>query len=188
MLQLVLSRELYRRYPAAGEGDLTKARARLVNRRFLAEQGRQMGLGRYLTLGRGEELQGGRERLSTLADAFEALLGALFLDGGFGVAEDFVLRRFAPTVEAVAGPLQADNPKGELQERLQSGTTTPPQYRIERTSGPDHNLDFECAVYHNGVELGRGTGKSKKEAESQAASAALRALSRKSDANRPASD
>ncbi|HOB99047.1 MAG TPA: ribonuclease III [Verrucomicrobiota bacterium] len=188
VLQLVLSRALYARHPDAAEGDLTKARARLVNRRSLAEQGRQMALGRYLTLGRGEELQGGRERLSTLADAFEALLGALFIDGGYAVAEEFVLRRLAPTLDMLSGPLHADNPKGELQEMLQTGAETPPQYRIERTSGPDHNIEFECAVYHRGVELGRGLGKSKKEAESQAASAALRFLGQQPDSAASVSD
>lgn len=176
VLQVVLSCELYERHPAAGEGDLTKARARLVNRRFLAEQGRQMGLGRHLTLGRGEEIHGGRERASTLADAFEAVLGALFLDGGFGVARDFLLRRLASAFETMARLPEADNPKGELQEMLQADTNAPPQYRVERTSGPDHNREFECAVSHRGLELGRGTGKSKKEAESQAALAALRSL------------
>jgi ribonuclease-3 len=180
VLQLVLSRELYQRHPGVGEGDLTKARARLVNRRFLADQGRQMDLGRYLTLGRGEEMHGGRDRPSALADAFEALLGALFLDGGLGVAEDFVLRRLAASVEAMPGLAGDDNPKGELQEVLQGGADEPPQYRIEHTSGPDHNRVFECAVYHRGVELGRGAGKSKKEAQSQAARAALRLLSQES--------
>lgn len=176
VLQLVLSRELYQRHPGAGEGGLTKARARLVNRRFLAEQGRQMGLGRYLTLGRGEEMHGGRERPSALADAFEAVLGAMFLDGGLRVAEEFVLRRLALAIESLSGLSEADNPKGELQEVLQGGAEAPPQYRIEATSGPDHAREFECAVYHRSVELGRGTGKSKKEAESQAALAALRSL------------
>lgn len=176
VLQLVLSRDLYQRHPAAGEGDLTKARARLVNRRFLAEQGRQMGLGQYLTLGRGEEIHGGRDRPSTLSDAFEAVLGAVFLDGGFAVAQDFVLRRLALATEAMCGLPEADNPKGELQETLQTDANAPPQYRIERTSGPDHDRKFECAVYHGGVELGRGTGRSKKEAESRAALVALRGL------------
>jgi len=185
VLQLVLSRELYQRHPEAGEGDLTKARARLVNRRFLADQGRQMNLGQYLKLGRGEELQGGRERPSTLADAFEAVLGALFLDGGLAVAEGFVLRRLGLPSETTAGPGETDNPKGALQEALQVEADAPPQYRIERTSGPDHNRVFECAVYHRGVALGHGTGKSKKEAESQAALAALRRLSVKGDASRP---
>jgi len=185
VLQLVLSRELYQRHPRAGEGDLTKARARLVNRRFLAEQGRQLGLGRYLTLGRGEELHGGRERPSALADAFEALLGALFLDGGLAVAESFMQRRLALSFETLAGLSETDNPKGELQEVLQVDADAPPQYQIERTSGPDHDREFECAVYHRGVALGRGTGKSKKEAESQAALAALRSLGQRPSASRP---
>src|SRR5216684_2184999 len=94
VLQLVLTRELYEKFPAFGEGPLTKARAKLVNRRSLAERARQLGLGQHLILSRGEEISGGRERLSALADTFEALLGAIFLDGGFDAAREFILRQF----------------------------------------------------------------------------------------------
>src|SRR5512136_2484798 len=94
VLQLVLTRELYEKFPAFGEGPLTKARAQLVNRRTLAENARQLGVGDYLILSRGEETHGGRERPSALADTFEALLGAIFLDGGFEAARDFILREF----------------------------------------------------------------------------------------------
>src|SRR5512136_461484 len=94
VLQLALTRELYEKFPAFGEGPLTKARAKLVNRRTLAERARQLGLGQHLILSRGEETHGGRERPSALADTFEALLGAIFLDGGFEAARDFILREF----------------------------------------------------------------------------------------------
>jgi ribonuclease-3 len=129
-------------------------------------------------LSRGEELCGGRERPSALADAFEALLGAIFLDGGFEVARDFILRQF----QAMFGELEQipnlDNPKGELQELLQAQSAEPPYYQLETVTGPDHDRVFESAVFHKGAELGRGKGKSKKEAESQAAQAALEALRR----------
>src|ERR1700756_4614302 len=94
VLQLVLTRELYEKFPAFGEGPLTKARAKLVNRRTLAEHGRRLGLGHHLILSRGEAQDGGRERPSALADAFEALLGAIFLDGGFEAAQQFILGQF----------------------------------------------------------------------------------------------
>ena len=176
VLQLVLTRELYDKFPAFGEGPLTKARAKLVNRRALSERARGLGLGTHLILSRGEELHGGRERQSALADAFEALLGAVFLDGGFEAAREFILRQF----EAAFGRLDVipilENPKGELQELLQAVSSEAPQYDVVSATGPDHDRIFECTVKHNGVELARGQDKSKKAAESEAALAALKKL------------
>ena len=176
VLELVLTHELYRRFPSLGEGTLTKARARLVNRRSLADRARRLELGRYLVLSRGEESSGGRDRTSTLADSFEALLGALFLDSGLDRARELVLRLFESELGDL--PLDADleNPKGQLQERLQATSAHPPQYQLEGTTGPDHDRMFDCAVYHDGVALGRGRGKSKKEAEADAALDALQRL------------
>ena len=173
VLQLILTGELYEKFPATGEGPLTKARAQMVNRRALAQQGRRLGLGQHLILSRGEDASGGRERPSALADAFEALLGAIFLDAGFDAARDFVLRQFREEFGELEVIPNLENPKGELQETLQANSTEAPQYQLESVSGPDHDRLFESAVYHQGVELGRGKGKSKKEAESQAALAAL---------------
>src|SRR6266511_1152355 len=173
VLQLVLTTELYDKFPSLGEGPLTKARAQMVNRRALASQGRRLRLGEHLLVSRGEELNGGRERPSTLADAFEALLGAIYLDAGFEAARGFVLRQFREEFGELEVIPNLENPKGELQEMLQANTTEAPQYQLESVSGPDHNRLFESAVYHQGVELGRGKGKSKKEAESQAALVAL---------------
>ncbi|HXT40441.1 MAG TPA: ribonuclease III [Candidatus Angelobacter sp.] len=178
VLQLVLTGELYEKFPSLGEGPLTKARAQMVNRRMLAGRGRRLGLGEHLILSRGEEGSGGRERPSALADAFEALLGAIFLDAGFDAARDFVLRQFREEFGELEVIPNLDNPKGELQEMLQANSTEAPQYQLESVAGPDHDRVFESAVYHRGVELGRGTGKSKKEAESQAALAALESLRR----------
>jgi ribonuclease-3 len=179
VLQLVLTRELYMKFPAYGEGPLTKARAQLVNRRMLAEHGKRLNLGQYLLLSRGEESSGGRERQSSLADAYEAVVGALFLDSNYDSAREFILREF----HDVFGGLQVlptiDNPKGELQELLQSLTNEAPQYKLEATTGPDHDRVFECTVHHRGVELGRGKGKNKKDAESQAALMALEKLREK---------
>jgi len=179
VLQLVLTSELYEKFPALGEGPLTKARAQMVNRRTLANRGRRLGLGEHLILSRGEDSSGGRERPSALADTFEALLGAIFLDGGFDAARNFILRQFREEFGELEVIPNLENPKGELQEILQSSTTEAPQYQLESVSGPDHDRLFESAVYHRGVELGRGKGKSKKDSESQAALAALDELRRK---------
>jgi len=176
VLQLVLTRELYEKFPAFGEGPLTKARAKLVNRRTLAERARQLGLGRHLIVSRGEELHGGRERPAALADTYEALLGAVLLDGGFEAAREFILRQFQAAFGGLSVIPILENPKGELQELLQAVSPEAPHYHVVSTSGPDHDRLFECTVQHEGVELARGRGKSKKDAESEAALAALTKL------------
>jgi len=176
VLGLILTRELFEKFPHLGEGPLTKARAQMVNRRTLAEQARRFNLGASLMMSRGEELSGGRNRSSALADAFEAVVGAIFLDGGYDVAAEFILRSFRDAFGQLTEVPNLDNPKGELQELLQAASTEAPQYEVTASSGPDHDRLFQCAVYHRGVELGRGQGKSKKEAEGQAALAALDGL------------
>jgi ribonuclease-3 len=174
VLGLVLTGEMYERFPDVSEGPLTKARAQLINRRTLAEQARQIGLQNHLILSRGEEANLGRSRTSALADAFEAVVGAVFLDGGFDQARGFVLRCFHRAFGEMKDIPTLDNPKGELQELLQAKSAEAPHYEMVRASGPDHDREFECVVTHGGVELGRGRGKSKKEAESEAAMAALK--------------
>jgi ribonuclease-3 len=179
VLQLVLTRELYDKFPSFGEGPLTKARAQMVNQRTLAEQSKQLGLGEHLIISRGEETSGGRERASTLADAYESLLGAIYLDGGYEVSRDFILRCFRQSFGELEVIPSQDNPKGELQELLQSQSPVAPEYHLESVSGPDHDRAFECSVRYRGEEIGRGSGKSKKAAESQAAISALDLLRRK---------
>lgn len=176
VLQLALTRELYEKFPTSDEGPLTKARAKLVNRRALGEHGRAAGLGAHLILSRGEDIHGGRERSSALADAFEALLGAIFLDGGYETARAFILREFSRAFGELNQLPILENPKGELQEFLQSKSSEAPKYQVASATGPDHDRVFECIVRHGGVELARGTGKSKKAAESDAALAALKRL------------
>lgn len=176
VLQLVLTHELYAQFPGFGEGALTKARAKLVNRRALAIRAAALGLGAHLILGRGEQMNGGRERPSTLADAFEAVLGAIFLDGDFAAARAFILREFGAVVTELATVPTIENPKGELQELLQAADPEAPQYEIIGVAGPDHARDYECRVTHAGAELARGIGGSKKIAESNAALAALEKL------------
>ena len=176
VLGVVLTQALYEKFPAADEGALTKSRAKLVNASSLADHGRALGLGTHLILSRGEENTGGRERASTLADAFESLLGAVFLDGGFAAAQRLILSEFSAKFGEVGALPGIENPKGELQELLQSQSPTAPEYQLISANGADHARDFECAVLHAGVELARGRGKSKKAAESDAALAALKQL------------
>jgi ribonuclease-3 len=176
VLQLILTQELYEKFPDFGEGPLTKARAKLVNRRALAEKGKALDLGAHLIVSRGEAAHGGRERPSALADTFEAVLGAIFLDGGMTSAEQFVERHFHEAYGELSSIPILENPKGELQELLQSRSSEAPQYHVVSTSGPDHDRVFECTVHHEGRELARGRGKSKKTAESEAAFMALQTL------------
>ncbi|HEY3855944.1 MAG TPA: ribonuclease III [Verrucomicrobiae bacterium] len=176
VLGLALTRELYEKFPNVSEGPLTKARAQMINRRTLAEQARQIGIRDHLILGRGEEANHGRTRASALADAYEALIGAIFLDGGFEEARGFVLRSFRRAFGELTSIPTLDNPKGELQELLQGQSPEAPQYELVTISGPDHDREFECVVTHIGIELGRGRGKSKKAAQSEAAVAALKKL------------
>jgi ribonuclease-3 len=176
VLQLAVTRELYERFPTFDEGPLTKARAKLVNRRTLGVHGRELGLGAHLILSHGEELHGGRERPSTLADAYEALVCAIFIDGGFDIAREFILREFGAAFGGLTVIPILENPKGELQEFLQARSTEAPHYHVVSSSGPDHDRLFECTVHHAGVELARGSGKSKKAAESEAALVALKKL------------
>jgi ribonuclease-3 len=142
----------------------------------LARQAQRLGLGECLILSRGEEASGGRTRASALADAYEAVLGAIYLDGGFEAARKFVLRCFSDAFGELDSIPSLQNPKGELQEILQADSNEAPQYHLASVSGPDHDRMFECVVTHRGVELGRGKGKSKKAAEAEAALSALMTL------------
>jgi ribonuclease-3 len=179
VLQLVLTRELYEKFPAFDEGPLTKARAKLVNRQTLAEHAGALDLGAHLILSRGEDTHGGRQRPSALADAYEAVVGAVFMDGGFEAAREFILREFSSDLGGLTVIPIMENPKGELQELLQAVSSDAPQYNVISATGPDHDRIFECTVEHAGVVLARGRGKSKKAAESEAALAALTKLREK---------
>jgi ribonuclease III len=176
VLQLVLTGELYHKFPDHDEGPLTQARAEMVNRKTLARQGRRLELGQHLRMSRGEEQNGGRDRDSALADAFEAVMGALYLDAGFEAARKVMLQLFHEEFGELEVMPSLSNPKGDLQEALQTESAAPPTYSLISADGPDHARIFECTVHHGGEELGRGKGKSKKAAESAAALAALENL------------
>lgn len=173
VIQLILTDELFRLFPSFSEGRLTKLRSRLVSRSALCRYAHKIDLGEYLLLGKGESASGGRKRPSNLADAIEALAGAIYLDGGIGKAREFLLNNFSEFIEQIVDEPEENNPKGELQEQLQSIAPTSPSYSIVSQEGPDHSKSFVAEVTWEGTILGRGTGKSKKEAETQAAANAL---------------
>ncbi|MDB6131259.1 MAG: rnc [Verrucomicrobiales bacterium] len=173
ILGAVLAAELFARFPESGEGLMTKARAQLANKKSLSALGKDLQLGQFLILSKAEESCGGRDKASALADAFEAIIGAVYLDSGFAAAQKFVVESFEKTLDGFNVLPSQTNPKGELQEYLQSNSHIAPEYRMESFSGPDHDRVFECSVSHEGKVLASGQGKSKKEAESAAALAAL---------------
>ena len=173
VLQLVITHHLYRLFPTFSEGQLTKLRSRLVSREGLKKHAVTLGLGRYLMLGRGEEASGGRDRASTLSDAFEALVGALYLDSDLETVRRFILRVAGDDLGSLAREPAEDNPKGELQELLQSLSPQSPAYEVVSETGPDHLKEFICRVLWESKEIGRGSGQSKKQAEINAATDAL---------------
>ena len=174
VLQLVLTEHLYQQFPQFTEGHLTKLRSRLVSRDALDAFATRIGLGDFLLMGKGEEASGGRKRASTLADAFESLVGAVYLDGNLEAARAFILRHCRTELEQILEAPDEVNPKGQLQEILQAITPTSPVYHIISEDGPDHCKVFQSRVEWEGVDLGSGTGNSKKAAEIEAARAALK--------------
>ena len=175
VLGLVVTDLAYRRFPDLSEGDLAKLRAAIVNMAALADVSRELGLVDVISLGRGEEMSGGRDKSSILADALEAVLGAVYLDQGLDVARPMIERLFWPRMEAyVRGEGERDY-KTILQERASQEHRALPEYRLEE-SGPDHEKEFEATVYLGGRALGHGQGRSKKEAEQQAAREAFQRL------------
>src|SRR5882672_3290980 len=173
VLQLVITEHLFQHFGDEAEGQLTKLRSRLVSRETLKIHAAALDLGRYLLMGHGEEASGGRERTSTLTDAFEALIGALYLDGGLEVAKNFILTQTRADLAKLAEEPVDFNPKGDLQELLQSISPRSPVYELVSQSGPEHEKTFVSEVVWEGIVLGQGTGLSKKQAETAAALEAL---------------
>lgn len=186
VLQVILTDWLYRLFPAGDEGVLTRMRSHLANRHTLYRLAHHMELGEFLILGKGEEASGGRKRQSNLSNAYEALLGAIYLDGGLDAASAYVHAQFDVEVKNLQVRPQRENPKGMLQERLQAKSPKGPTYRIHSEEGPDHAKRFESVVEFEGQELGRGVGASKKEAEMRAAEAALKKLEGEGGESKPA--
>jgi ribonuclease-3 len=173
ILQLVITEYLFQHFGDAPEGQLTKLRSRLVSREALKVHASALDLGRYLMMGRGEEASGGRARTSTLADAFEALIGAIYLDSDLETVRKFILAQAQENLAQIAEEPVDINPKGQLQELLQSISPLSPVYETISQSGPEHEKIFVVQVIWEGKALGQGSGRSKKQAETAAALKAL---------------
>ena len=168
VLGLVVTDMAYAEYPDLPEGALAKLRAAIVNMVALADVARSLGLGGMVLLGKGEELSGGRDKSSILADALEAVFGAIYLDRGLDVSRELIERLFRPRMEAYARGEGDRDYKTILQELASQELRSMPEYRLEER-GPDHAKEFTATVFVAGEALGTGTGHSKKEAEQQAA-------------------
>lgn len=173
VLGLVISDYLFINYPDLPEGELTKTRAKIVCEATLSFCAKTINLGHYLMLGKGEEATGGRERQSLLADAFESIIGAIYLDGGIASARSFILSAMRQIInDALCGKIFIDY-KTRLQELIQNDSNVKITYEIINEKGPDHNKTFYTQVKKNTEILGHGEGKSKKESEQNAAKMAL---------------
>jgi ribonuclease III len=174
VLNLIIAQELYMAFPQAAEGDLSRLRARLVSREPLAEVAAALDLGAMLQLGSGELRSGGFRRQSILADALEALCGALFLDGGHAAARAAVVRLFAPRIAALPAPAALKDAKTRLQEYLQSRSLALPRYRVLAIDGADHAQTFRvsCEVADLALRV-EGDGSTRRRAEQQAAARML---------------
>lgn len=175
-VDLAIGQRLMERFPKADEGELSKLRALIVNEEGLARVARSIGLGELLLLGRGEELTGGRDKSSLLADALEAVLAAIYLGNGIAEALTFVDRVFGEALDGVAEGRSGRDNKSLLQEAAQSRLKSNPRYRVVAESGPEHEKTFEVEVSIAGELFARSTGKSKKEAEQAAAEKTLEML------------
>ncbi len=175
-LGLVAAELLYRRYPERSEGGLTHARASLVNLAALGEIGGALGLGDFVQLGRGEELSGGRERASVLGRAFEAVLGAIYLDQGLEALREVLTPILIRELDRYGWEGPAKDFKSQLQEHMQANAGGTPEYELVSMEGPDHHLQFTMAVRSGNAVLASGEGSSKQRAEQAAARAALTAI------------
>jgi len=177
VLTMIFAELLYREFPNLPEGKLTELRISLVRQEKLAEKSTALKLGDYLVLGKGEDSSGGRERRNNLADTFEALVGAIFLDQGIGKAREFVLSNYEKDISAIKAGKPVLNYKALLQELTQAKFKTLPGYEIVEATGPDHDRVFCVSVSLGEVVLAIGSGKTRKVAESEAARIALEKLS-----------
>ncbi len=175
VLNLVIGHMLMEKYPELHEGDLSRMRSNLVNETHLAQLARKMEMGPEIKLGKGEDLTHGREKNSILSDVFEALIAAVYLDGGFDQAFAFIREKFTSTLEKSDSPAMNLDSKSRLQELAQVHMKAMPRYRVVHESGPDHDKTFKVLLTINDIET-YGTGKSKKSAEQDAAGNALESL------------
>jgi len=176
VLELIISRHIYTQYPELSEGELTKLRAAVVCEAMLAKKARGINLGVQLHMSKGESQSGGANRDSALCDAFEAVLGAIFLDGGLDAATRFALSQLDEDIHSMRADIRQSDGKTYLQEQIQKNSREPIEYIVMDEKGPDHDKCFVVAIRHSGAHLGFGEGKSKKEAEQAAAADAIRRM------------
>jgi ribonuclease-3 len=176
VLDLVVTDMLLHKFPDIREGEVTKIRAALVRETTLARIARTIRVGDFIMFGKGEEASHGRKKASILASALEALFGAIYLDSGYGAALDIVGRHFKPLLPETKGKILVEDAKSLLQEKLQEQFNRAPTYCLEKEEGPDHAKKFTVSVWFGDEVLGAGAGTSKKEAEQQAAAAALETM------------
>ena len=175
VLNAVISHLIMQRFPHCYEGELTRLRASLVNEKSLAKVSKDLGINQYLLLGRGESLRGGREKSSVISDAYEALIGAIYLDGGFEKAFGVVEKQFGPLLDR--GLTDDGDFKTRVQQICQRRFGCPPRYRLSELKGPQHDKTFGVEIFIDGQVYGYGIGKNKKEAEQNAAQEALKRIS-----------
>jgi ribonuclease-3 len=176
VLGLIVSEFLFAKYPEKLEGGLTKFKSLLVNETTLYRTASSLELGKYILLSQEEDRAGGRNRASINADAFEAVIGAVYLDGGLAAVKPIVDRYILSQIDAIAADKTFRNFKGDLLELLQAKSAAMPRYEVTSEEGPDHDKTFMVMVYCNGENIGCGTGSSKKDAEQKAAAQALKKL------------
>jgi ribonuclease-3 len=176
LLNFVVTEKLYEEFPELTEGELTEIRASLVCRETLAELASALELGKYLLLGRGEESSGGRGKIGNLANTMEAVMAALYLDQGLAKTRRFILTQLKPQLEKIKTGNAMPNYKSSVQEFIQGQKGPTPVYRLVEATGPDHSKQFTAEILVDGEVLGKGMGRSKKVAESQAARAAWEKL------------
>jgi ribonuclease-3 len=178
LLNLIVAEQLYYDFPDLPEGKLTEIRVSLVRQDKLAEKAASLKLGEFMLLGKGEDLSGGRNKRNNLADTFEALVAAIFLDQGIETARDFVLKHLSPDIAKIKSGQVSLNFKAILQELTQADFKLLPEYEVIEARGPDHDREFFVSVSVGDVVLAVGSGKSKKVAESEAARIALSKLAK----------
>lgn len=176
VLGLIVSEYIYNKYPHYMEGDLAKIRAKVVSRPILAKIAKHLNLGHYLLLGKGEEITGGRTRCSILADTFEAIIGAIYLDSGLETSRSFILGQIKEDIEKITTNVHVQDYKTDFQEFTQKKFKLLPVYKVIKKEGPEHKRIFEIAVMVKGKTWGIGRGASKKEAEQKAAFYALQQI------------
>lgn len=178
VLGLVIADLLYLDHPDSREGRMTKIKAMLVNEITLSNIGKIIGLNEYIRMSSEEEKLGGRNRPSIISDAFESVLGAIYLDGGFGAAADVITRLIYIRKVEILNDKTQKNFKGDLLEFIQARGEGMPRYEVESESGPDHDKEFKINVYINSTKIGTGFGHTKKEAEQKAAAMALESFNK----------